>query len=139
MDFVLALFPWLTIYNLQMRRVEKLGVGIAMSMGILYVLSPSLCPQSCLLTGHALLPTLGLEPQVSSRQCTFSTVSSGQISHVSELPSDPILLKPTADPSPRHSPVWESHHLVMCRMRCYHRRRLCACLTSHVQGDPDKN
>ena len=37
-DFVLAVFPWVLIWNLQMRFVEKLGVCICMSMGLLYVL-----------------------------------------------------------------------------------------------------
>ncbi|KAK1758857.1 hypothetical protein QBC47DRAFT_336342 [Echria macrotheca] len=35
MDFFLALFPWYLIWGLNMRRVEKLGVCIAMSLGIL--------------------------------------------------------------------------------------------------------
>jgi hypothetical protein len=35
MDFVLALLPWKVIWKLQMKRKEKAGVAIAMSMGIL--------------------------------------------------------------------------------------------------------
>lgn len=35
MDFLLALFPWYIIKGLQMQRREKLGVAVAMSMGIL--------------------------------------------------------------------------------------------------------
>lgn len=35
MDIVLALLPWRIVYKLKMRTKEKLGVGIAMSMGIL--------------------------------------------------------------------------------------------------------
>ena len=35
MDFTLALLPWKLIWSLQMRKVEKLGIAIAMSMGIL--------------------------------------------------------------------------------------------------------
>jgi hypothetical protein len=35
MDFVLAVFPWLLIWQLQMKRMEKFGVGVAMSLGIL--------------------------------------------------------------------------------------------------------
>jgi len=35
MDIVLALLPWRTIWALQMHNREKLGVAIAMSMGIL--------------------------------------------------------------------------------------------------------
>lgn len=34
-DFALALIPWTLILGLQMRTREKIGVGIAMSMGIL--------------------------------------------------------------------------------------------------------
>jgi hypothetical protein len=36
-DFVLALLPWTIVWNLQMKRKEKLGVAFAMSLGILYV------------------------------------------------------------------------------------------------------
>ena len=32
-DFTLALLPWRMIWGLQMKRVEKIGVGVAMSMG----------------------------------------------------------------------------------------------------------
>lgn len=39
-DFALALIPWKLIWNLQLQLREKIGVGIAMSLGILYV--PSL-------------------------------------------------------------------------------------------------
>ncbi|KAH8650882.1 hypothetical protein BGZ60DRAFT_436753 [Tricladium varicosporioides] len=35
MDFLLALFPWLLIWKLQMKTAEKVGVGIAMSLGVL--------------------------------------------------------------------------------------------------------
>ncbi len=41
MDFVLALLPWKLIWKLQMKRKEKVGVALAMSMGILCVLIPS--------------------------------------------------------------------------------------------------
>ncbi|KAJ4324219.1 hypothetical protein N0V94_001431 [Neodidymelliopsis sp. IMI 364377] len=34
-DFALALLPWTLIWGLQMRTREKIGVGIAMSMGVL--------------------------------------------------------------------------------------------------------
>ncbi|KAI3528921.1 hypothetical protein CABS01_09046 [Colletotrichum abscissum] len=34
-DFVLALLPWKIVLSLQMRKHEKIGVGMAMSMGIL--------------------------------------------------------------------------------------------------------
>jgi hypothetical protein len=36
-DFALALLPWKVIWSLQMKTNEKIGVGVAMSMGILYV------------------------------------------------------------------------------------------------------
>jgi hypothetical protein len=35
MEFVLALLPWRVIWKLQMKRKEKFGVAVAMSMGIL--------------------------------------------------------------------------------------------------------
>ena len=35
MDLVLALLPWKIIMTLQMRTQEKIGVAVAMSMGIL--------------------------------------------------------------------------------------------------------
>jgi hypothetical protein len=35
MDFALALLPWQFIWGLQMKKKEKIGVGVAMSMGIL--------------------------------------------------------------------------------------------------------
>jgi hypothetical protein len=34
-DFVLALLPWTIVWNLQMRKKEKFGVAVAMSLGIL--------------------------------------------------------------------------------------------------------
>jgi hypothetical protein len=35
MDFVLALLPWKLVMTLQMKRREKMGVALAMSMGVL--------------------------------------------------------------------------------------------------------
>ncbi|KAI4643034.1 hypothetical protein J4E93_007103 [Alternaria ventricosa] len=35
MDISLALLPWKVLWNLQMRTAEKIGVGLAMSLGIL--------------------------------------------------------------------------------------------------------
>ncbi|EMD92686.1 hypothetical protein COCC4DRAFT_129943 [Bipolaris maydis ATCC 48331] len=35
MDFVLASLPWFLIWNLQLKSREKIGVGIAMSLGVL--------------------------------------------------------------------------------------------------------
>jgi hypothetical protein len=37
-DFALALLPWKLIWGLQLKLREKLGVGIAMSMGLLYAI-----------------------------------------------------------------------------------------------------
>lgn len=34
MDIILALLPWKILWGLQMRKKEKIGVAIAMSMGI---------------------------------------------------------------------------------------------------------
>jgi len=34
-DIILALIPWKVIWGLQMRKQEKVGVIIAMSMGVL--------------------------------------------------------------------------------------------------------
>lgn len=36
-DFVLALLPWVLLLRFNMYNGEKIGVAIAMSMGILYV------------------------------------------------------------------------------------------------------
>jgi hypothetical protein len=36
-DFTLALLPWKILMGFHMYRREKIGVAIAMSMGILYV------------------------------------------------------------------------------------------------------
>lgn len=41
-DFLLALFPWVLVWHLRMRRLEKAGICIAMSMGVLYVRLPPL-------------------------------------------------------------------------------------------------
>jgi hypothetical protein len=37
MDISLALLPWKVLWKLQMRFAEKIGVGVAMSLGILWV------------------------------------------------------------------------------------------------------
>ena len=34
MDIVLALLPWKLLWNLQMRKKEKVGIIVAMSMGV---------------------------------------------------------------------------------------------------------
>jgi hypothetical protein len=35
MDISLSLIPWKVLWNLQMRTAEKVGAGVAMSLGIL--------------------------------------------------------------------------------------------------------
>jgi hypothetical protein len=35
MDLMLAMLPWAVVWKLQMGRKEKIGVGIAMGMGVL--------------------------------------------------------------------------------------------------------
>jgi hypothetical protein len=35
MDLTLAMLPWTVIWKLQMRKAEKVGVAVAMSMGVL--------------------------------------------------------------------------------------------------------
>jgi hypothetical protein len=35
MDIALALLPWTVVWKLQMKRKEKIGVAVAMSMGVL--------------------------------------------------------------------------------------------------------
>lgn len=35
MDVSLSFIPWVILWNLQMRLAEKIGVGIAMSLGML--------------------------------------------------------------------------------------------------------
>lgn len=36
MDITLAMLPWRIVWNLQMKKREKFGVAVAMSMGVLY-------------------------------------------------------------------------------------------------------
>lgn len=35
MDVSLALLPWKILWNVQMRTAEKIGIGLAMSLGVL--------------------------------------------------------------------------------------------------------
>lgn len=37
MDFVFATFPWLIARQLEMRRNEKIGLCVTMSLGLMYV------------------------------------------------------------------------------------------------------
>ncbi|KAE9366583.1 hypothetical protein N431DRAFT_495054 [Stipitochalara longipes BDJ] len=39
MDFTLALLPWKVIWPLQLKRVEKVGIAVAMSMGVLILVN----------------------------------------------------------------------------------------------------
>lgn len=34
-DFILALLPWRMIFNLQIKRNERIGIALALSMGVL--------------------------------------------------------------------------------------------------------
>ncbi|KAK4149363.1 hypothetical protein C8A00DRAFT_47010 [Chaetomidium leptoderma] len=56
MDFVLALLPWKVIWKLQMKRKEKVGVALAMSMGILKLIRCSAGGTAIVKT--AVIPTL---------------------------------------------------------------------------------
>lgn len=38
MDFAFAIFPWFIIWDLNMKRKEKITVACGLSLGILYVL-----------------------------------------------------------------------------------------------------
>ncbi len=65
MDFVLALLPWKVIWKLQMKRKEKVGIALAMSMGVLYVASRwTICDG---LANGRLCPVLG-QPQLSRQR-----------------------------------------------------------------------
>jgi hypothetical protein len=35
MDFILALLPWAVLWKLQMKKREKFGIAVAMSLGVL--------------------------------------------------------------------------------------------------------
>lgn len=43
MDVCLALLPWKVLWGLQMRRIEKIGVALAMSLGLLCVGTSLIC------------------------------------------------------------------------------------------------
>lgn len=44
MDFALALLPWKIVWKLQMKKKERIGVAIAMSMGVVYASTISPTP-----------------------------------------------------------------------------------------------
>lgn len=60
-DLVLALFPLIIIWNLQMRRAVKLGLGCAMSLGLLA-------------TGAAIVKTIQLQDLTARGDYTYQTV-----------------------------------------------------------------
>ena len=65
MDIILALLPWTIIWKLTMRKMDKIGVAICMSMGIVLVVStvhnPWKPPSSCQsLTNPLILSSAGI-------------------------------------------------------------------------------
>jgi hypothetical protein len=46
MDIILAILPWRIVWNLTMNKKEKVGVLLAMSMGVLYAASDVVSPPS---------------------------------------------------------------------------------------------
>ncbi len=46
MDFVFATFPWFLIRKLEMRRIEKIGLCVTMSLGMLWVQDRPIAPTS---------------------------------------------------------------------------------------------
>lgn len=60
-DFVLALFPLMVIWNLQMRLAVKFGIGCAMSLGIFA-------------TGAAIVKTIQLQQLTAREDYTYDTV-----------------------------------------------------------------
>jgi hypothetical protein len=54
MDVVLAFLPWKFIWSLQMGKKERIGVVVAMSMGVLLVAHPN-CPRHELTGGIIVL------------------------------------------------------------------------------------
>jgi hypothetical protein len=48
MDLIFAIIPWKIIMRMQMETKEKIGVALAMSMGVLWVL-PLLARRCCLI------------------------------------------------------------------------------------------
>ncbi|KAL8795389.1 MAG: hypothetical protein Q9195_002130 [Heterodermia aff. obscurata] len=61
-DFVLAIFPLIIIWNLQMRPVVKLGMGCAMSLGLVA-------------TGAAIVKTIQLQQLTARSDYTYETFS----------------------------------------------------------------
>lgn len=53
-DFSLALLPWKILWVLQMRTAEKVGVMVAMSLGLLYPRFPNPSPPKTLRLIHIL-------------------------------------------------------------------------------------
>ncbi len=67
-DFVLAIFPWLLIWGVQMKTAEKVGLIIAMSLGILYVGSRQNVFRPA---ADPLLPRIAQESPPASRRPTL--------------------------------------------------------------------
>ena len=61
-DFLLALFPLVIIYNLQMKLAVKVGIGCAMSLGLVA-------------TGAAIVKTIQLEELTARDDYTYDTVN----------------------------------------------------------------
>ena len=61
-DFLLALFPLVIIYNLQMKLAVKVGLGCAMSLGLVA-------------TGAAIVKTIQLEDLTARNDYTYDTVN----------------------------------------------------------------
>lgn len=76
MDITLSLLPWKLLWGLQMKKTEKIGVAIAMSMGILYVpaLEPRISTRSFLQLHSSagvtcIVKTTKLETMLSADMC----------------------------------------------------------------------
>lgn len=71
MDFALAIFAWVLIWPMRIHTAEKVGVGIALSLGVLY--GPgwmTLRPHFGSHANRGCQTLLGLESQGLSRQAT---------------------------------------------------------------------
>jgi hypothetical protein len=66
MDIILSLLPWKVIWGLQMRTRERIGVCIAMSMGVLYVPDPIPLYHKILYTANIYLNSAGITGIVKS-------------------------------------------------------------------------
>ena len=69
MDLIMAILPWRFLWKLQMHRKEKIGVGLAMSMGV-FASATAIVKTSKL--PHMLEPDFGKLPQSLSEQHALS-------------------------------------------------------------------